>query len=50
VGVDRRAAQEPLVEVELVESPEQLPRRGHDLGPDAVTGQEDDSLGHGGGS
>ncbi len=50
VGVDRSSAHEPLVELELTDRVEELARRGHDLGPDAVTGQEDDSLGHGGGS
>jgi hypothetical protein len=48
VRIDRRSAHEPLVELEPVHRLEQLARRGHDLGPDAVTRQEDYSLGHGG--
>ena len=41
VGVDRAAAEQSLVEIELAEGLEQLPRGGDDLGADPVAGQED---------
>ena len=41
VGVDRAAAHQPLVELELAQRLEQPPRGGDDLGPDPVAGQED---------
>ena len=43
VGVDRGAADEVLVEVELADRVEHAPRRGDDLGADPVAGQEDDA-------
>ena len=41
VGVDRAAAEQALVELELAEGLEQASRGGDDLGADPVSGQED---------
>jgi hypothetical protein len=49
VLVDRGAAHQPLVELELADGVEELPGGGHDLGADPVAGQEDDALRHGAG-
>ena len=52
VGVDRAAAHEALVVVELAQGVEDLAGGGDDLGADPVTGQDDDvgGLRHGGDS
>ena len=41
VGVDRGAAHQPLVELELAERLQQLLRGGDDLGADPVAGEDD---------
>ena len=41
VGVDRAAADQALVELELAQRLQQLPRGGDDLGADPVAGQDD---------
>ena len=40
VGVDRDAAEQPLVELELAQGPQQLPRGSNDFRADPVTGQD----------
>ena len=50
VGVDRRAADEPLVEFELADSLEQLTCRGHVISGPIRRRAKDDALRHGGGS
>jgi len=51
VGVDRRPAEDVLLDLELADGAQDLERRGHDLGADPVAGQRDDpGRGHGGGA
>ena len=50
VCVDRCATDELFLGVKVADRGEQLPGGSHDLGADAITGQEDDARSHGGGS
>ena len=48
MGIDRRAADQVLVELERAEAVEQLTGGRGDLRADPVAGKNDDSKGHGG--